>query len=641
MRTQFIGGAWATALLICLLCALRGLRGESPGTLDPELKKPYELVVVLHTSKHRQLTDVFRDRVMRELRDGLQAALGDLARVQVVQDHKRLPEVRDKGLQQALDGWRERDGVKTHFVLLDFLGDHYEIQARQHDGLTGLSSPVVRHDRTRDRDFVAKAAGLLVAQDFGLVGTVQLPADPGKVRVDLKGGGLVPLGRWVQKGEVFALVEVPAGPGPGRRVPYVLLQVRETPDKSGDGSCECQLFRTRSDALTAAPGIQGYRCLKLGTSRLPLRVRLVQASPQGTLSPVEQGLTVEVRRQGFTGEEGTLIRGSSEAGAFDTLGQGDRGLFEHAAFLTVDLGGDRQAKVPVPLVADQVEEVLVSVSGDVFDSQRFRVAGWVRNVADCSLVQNNLFQEIRDLSANPEQRAQALERARAGLQRTSDDMSRLGIEREELLRDISQQPPDKRPNLAGPEERLKKLQQGVKELEDFLAQLEKIDKEENDPKRKELLAEVKRADLLAKEAELGKAIEILEKVVGDMEAPELKQKLEVLQKAWEPRSMAHAAARRFIYDVWPGLDTKGVHERLEDARKAFAECKKVGDPIGPKKLLNVTIIHGGRLETELGKLNEANEDEANQIKLIKEINAALEKLAKDVNAYLQAGVGGK
>ena len=79
-----------------------------------------------------------------------------------------LEEVLKNGLK-SLDGWQERSPVKTHFVLIDYSGVHYEIQARQFDGLTGQPSPLVRRDQTRDPEFVAKAAAL-IEQDFGFVG---------------------------------------------------------------------------------------------------------------------------------------------------------------------------------------------------------------------------------------------------------------------------------------------------------------------------------------------------------------------------------------------------------------------------------------------------------------------------------------
>src|SRR5438128_1571276 len=110
----------ARHFLCAALCAL-GLAGPASAALDPETKKPYQLTVVLHVADNRLLTDVFRDRVERELLDGLQAALGDLAVVKVVREHPKLAEVLnpEKGLR-SLDGWTERSGGKTHFVLIDF-----------------------------------------------------------------------------------------------------------------------------------------------------------------------------------------------------------------------------------------------------------------------------------------------------------------------------------------------------------------------------------------------------------------------------------------------------------------------------------------------------------------------------------------
>src|SRR5262249_11641688 len=155
--------------------------------------------------------------------------------VEVVSDHPKLRDVVQNGLQVALDGWKERNGVKTHFVLVRFTGFEYEIQARQHDGITGQASPftgqVVRVERTPDRDFVARTAALLVARDFGLVGTTDGPADAqGLVKVRIMGGGLgAPLGPWVKKDEVFGLVGIPAS-GPGETVfPWLFLRVEKPP----------------------------------------------------------------------------------------------------------------------------------------------------------------------------------------------------------------------------------------------------------------------------------------------------------------------------------------------------------------------------------------------------------------------------
>src|SRR5206468_9193227 len=110
--------------------------------------------------------------------------------------------------------------------LIDYVNGHYEIQSRQHDGLTGQASPIVRIDRTRDRAFAARVAALMVEKDFGVLATFDAwPAAPaGKPRgepplpvtIQLKGRGLnASLGRWVQKGDVFSVVRMP----PGNREP--------------------------------------------------------------------------------------------------------------------------------------------------------------------------------------------------------------------------------------------------------------------------------------------------------------------------------------------------------------------------------------------------------------------------------------
>ena len=106
---------------------------------------------------------------------------------------------------QALDGYKSSNGTKTHVVLLDFVDGQYEIQAGQHDGSTGMTSPV-RRARTVDRQFVARTVALLIDRDFGLVGTLDPDTRGGRVKVTIKGSGLgVPIDRWLKKDDVFAV----------------------------------------------------------------------------------------------------------------------------------------------------------------------------------------------------------------------------------------------------------------------------------------------------------------------------------------------------------------------------------------------------------------------------------------------------
>src|SRR5262249_10571990 len=81
-------------------------------------KEPYQLRIVVHVAPHRLLTDVFREQVARELGDGLQAALGALARVEVTDKHPLLAEILRQGLERGLAGFTDRSSGKTHFVLI-------------------------------------------------------------------------------------------------------------------------------------------------------------------------------------------------------------------------------------------------------------------------------------------------------------------------------------------------------------------------------------------------------------------------------------------------------------------------------------------------------------------------------------------
>src|SRR5262249_51997513 len=126
--------SWGLGLSFFVLPFVLCPSSSARAALDPELKTPYHLRVVLEVAKHRLLTPVFIDQLRRDLRDLLQAGLGDLARVDVVREHPLLKGVRVNGLEKALEAYRQVADVKTHFLQITFAGGLYQMQARQHDG---------------------------------------------------------------------------------------------------------------------------------------------------------------------------------------------------------------------------------------------------------------------------------------------------------------------------------------------------------------------------------------------------------------------------------------------------------------------------------------------------------------------------
>ncbi len=625
------------------LCLCVSVVQTSSASLDPEPKTPYRLQVVLHFADHLLLTDVFQDRVARELHDSLQASFGDLVRVDVTRVHPRLNEVVRDGLK-SLDGWKDRASLKTHFVFIDYSGVHYEIQARQYDGLTGQPSPVIRRGRTRDREFVAKAAALMVEQDFGLLGEFDAWPEKGPdnedkpVALELKGSALgVPLGRWIKKGDVFAVVHMPHGDAaPGRLIPNAVLRV-ETPPAAGDASCTCRVFR-RYDAPRDADG-DGYRCVKLGTVSAPLRLRLLQALPDGGSGPLKDTLTVQVRHHGFDKENLSKVQMETRDTDDSVDTSADKnGVFDNLAFVSVfSIGEVPRARIPVPLLNDQPVTIAINVADDADSLVQFRKADWERHVDAAWQVQNQLFKEINDLSAKLDKRAETMKKIEEAIQQSRDDYDRLNKERDELAKEAG--PLDAQSTL----DRLTKLREGGTELQGFLDKLKKIDAEENDPQRKAWRAQVEQGIRLESE-DVEKAIALYEGMLKT-DAPDqaLKDQLEKRLKELrekEPKTPEHRNARTFIYNVWPNLDDAGLKEKLPEARGAYVACKTAGDMTSLRKLLQATVAHAVRMKQELDKLRpDVNVDDEKPAKLIKEVSGGLSKLARDVKETLDANAG--
>src|SRR5262245_44225584 len=94
-------GALACCVTAACLCVPQPVRTA----LDPELKSPYQLRVVLHVAEQRMFTADFQNQLESQLRDQLRLTFGKLANVEVTRFHPLLNDIRVKGLQAALDSW--------------------------------------------------------------------------------------------------------------------------------------------------------------------------------------------------------------------------------------------------------------------------------------------------------------------------------------------------------------------------------------------------------------------------------------------------------------------------------------------------------------------------------------------------------
>ncbi len=626
-------------LAVCLaaLCLVGSLRASEPS-------EPYRIRIVLCVAKHRLLTRVFKERVARELKDGVQAALGDLAKVEVASDdpkleHPKMKDIRKLGLGRGLDGFSDRSGYQTHFVQIDFTGTVYEIQTRQHDGMIDRLDPVIRRARTHDPAYVARTAALLLERELGLLGTIESEQDDrGLVQVSLKGGKLgVDLSRWVKKGEVFAVLSATGGEARA----WTYLQVEEP---ATEGRCSCRVY---SNSLRGFP-TTGLRCVLLGTRTGRVRLRFVHQLRDGSrrqgLPTTVGNITVQIRHHGFKDEEATRVFFSTNGSRdLDSSVQGEHGNIDKLAFVTIILPAERFMNMPVALVDDNLVAVTVPETNVQDHPVLFRLQSLRRDVMDSNQVQTTLFKRINELTAKPEKRADALAEVRRTLERSRQDHLKLSNEREEVFKEIFKLPKTDRPSdtalrtsFEAIDKRMKEIKEGESDLHKHLTMLEKIEKEESDPKRKEWLFQLERANALVKDLELGQAIAIYEKAPAEFQTEELAKRVEELKKKWKTHGSEHEEARRFIYKEWPDLTTNSMTGKVKEAEKALKVCIKVDDMIGVAKLRKVTDKHVERIDKEYAALKiDVNIDDEKQGKVLQALIKELRTLDRAISAYLE------
>ncbi len=225
--------------------------------VDPEVKTPYLWRIVLKTQPHPLLSQTFRDQLKRDLEASLLPAIGSLGTVVVI-DLAEIPrdswetlwqQFDDKGFS-ALEAPRDLTVAKTHFLKLEYKDGQYHLEARQHDGFTGLSSgyagfgtPVIRKQSVRVPELVGRTAGILIDRDFGLDGTVEpILGNPKEVKVIVRGGQLGLLGSVRETGGCIC----------GLRVSVTnRKEFRADPDFDRQNHCAACWARHRRRALTA------------------------------------------------------------------------------------------------------------------------------------------------------------------------------------------------------------------------------------------------------------------------------------------------------------------------------------------------------------------------------------------------------
>jgi tetratricopeptide (TPR) repeat protein len=614
---------WKLSIANCQLMVVLCLcfPGVARAELDPELDKPYRLQVVVHVADNRFLTPIFREQLLAGLRDQLQLALGPLALVETTSTHPLLAEIEARGLENALDGWEGLSGLKTHFVLVDFAAGVYSIKARQHDGMTGLQSPVVRAAQIADRSLVARAAAQLVLQDFGLVGTV-ISAEK-EVQLALKAGKLGGnLERLVKPGDVFAISRITDEGGKlhGSRLSRALLEVMDTPK---GGVCRCRLWhRYQEDDLRDRPGVMGYRCLKLTTTSGPLKLRLIDDDQFQPLA----GVQVHVWRPG-----------SAKAAELTTNQSGlavTRESYPHFALVRV-LGS---AQFPVEITSDRIVVCRLKMQPDseVLAPLLLRKDQWLRRILDDLRLAS---ERVGDLNSQLSSRSldKALEAARTGLESMVSEINYLTVERDDILRQASAKAAQM--DLRQGEIALESLRRKKQDLERFVSRIESVRKEATSAATLGLAKMLERARLFEEQADFDQAIDLYKKVLeASPDQPKVKDHLAKLRTDWALKNARHAEARAFLTKVWPGLAVHELAKNLDKAKEALSTCRDAHDHLTPLKVVQSNAIHAAHLQKQLQALkNQTNADNPAQARQIVQVIDGLRRLHKDATDAAEKG----
>lgn len=628
--------------------------------LDPEPNAAYQWRVVIQAQPHPLLGPAFRDQLRRDLLAALQPALGPLGTVEVIDlddlpADRRDPVIQDfvsKGFT-ALDAPRDLSGVKTHFLRVEVRDGAYHLEARQHDGFTGLPSPVVRKQAVPAPALVGRAAGLMVDRDFGLAGTVEPGWRPDEATVKFRGAALGPVGRLVQPGDILAVARVSrstraaapvvrnaagrivsggaaaAAPLVPAALPFTLLRVKEV---GADGTAKCQLLTGyKGGAFPPARDVAGFRVLKLGTVAAPVAVQLKSAD--GTKASAA-GVQVKATdaEAGFAaeGDARDFLNADDKDGVY-RAGRPLKGV----ACVTVSLGATRSARFPVPVLGPDPVALPFEVDAAAEERAVFEraVLAASSRTADAKTAQTLCFLEVADLMKKGKNR-QALERASAGVDAARAAADVLGEEVKELKEQASKGP-------AGAEKLLDTVDRQLKALRDANAQLEEGVK---GLKRAEGKADAG-AGAAVKAEELNKlialylaqgradeALEVYAQLVTLVpNDAEVKARRDKLAAEWAPKGDGHKKAREFLLKDWPKLATVGdLKDGLAQLRQAVELCKQAGDKYAFRQLRDQLGGFPAKLDGLTTDADAAAEQAA------KAVREGVAQVEQEVDAYLKA-----
>jgi hypothetical protein len=625
-------------LVVLTLCS------PAVAALPPEGNSKYQLQVVFKCGAHLWLGDQFRDDLRNDLAGILRDALGSMADVRVF-DLKKVPAAEmdpfwksfdSKGFS-ALDAPRELNGIKTHFVRVDFVNGQYELQSRQQDGLTGFVSPL-RFERTVDRALVTRLAAQMIARDFGIVGTaIGSGTDvlgEGDAIVSFRGGThSAPLDRWVHKGDVFAVYRIMAGDaGKERGTVEANVLVKLTDDPKNGTAPGRVIYRKQANPLKTPAGELGFRCIRLATIVGPMRLRLVDDRGQ----PHTRTLQVRVHPEKFltdiNPQEEVL---EPERGGLYT----SKRSYENMCYVRVVTGTQMIARIPVEILDDRpvTVEVGLSLEQEVRGQLMYKRSELRRMYDEAVYVHlNAALSEIAALQKSGKNEA-AAKRAKENSLTLDDDIKRLSTQMSEIKEEAENAKVTI--DLKDCEDLSKKLLVRQTDLYQKIGALDEQIRAANDPTvlaaKKKFNDSLVRATALIDSNEYDQAIAQYQTIIKEFgEDPNVRKKLEELEALWKVHSPDQAAARKFLYDEWAKAKTVAeIETKLPLMKKHLQVLAREKDRLALIKMQNAQIEVGKILRDEIQAAAQ-NPDDKDKVEKIKKLGTEFDALSAEIEAAM-------
>jgi hypothetical protein len=584
-----------------------------------------DLHVVIKFESHRELSPVFRQAFREQLAVALNSALQGIGQAHVTNIDNERPETRltewDRAFQIGLTKLERIDWTdhsKTHFIQISVGDGSYRVQSRQVDSRLGWCSPIVRDDRSVDRESLVRVAQNKILTDLGLSGTVIQSDGERSAVIRFPGISLsdARLHEWIHTGDAFALIHM-TSPGRCSTVPFAYF-VASGLIENGQVSGKIESRFTKP--LRGWESGQ-FRAIQLGTTSGPVRLRLV--GPNGT-TPAD--VTIQLSATGLGSADAERERGQARNGRFVSAERYDR-----IAYARLNLGERLLAKVPLPILGTEAISIEIntdpggeSAAKDNLDAQTIK-----SRLADLTIRVGEENEQLRVLLA-ARKNGQALAKTTELLRQLIDELPAIAADTV-LLRSRSTA-------VSGILDEIDRGLRDLKQIEGAVRKT-KIDLEQAihagatpaaERQRSGLRALVARADQEIQDADYDKALATLDEVLRQAgEWQEIQNRRDELKRAWAIRSDAHRDARKFVYEVWSKAKTvEDIEKQFATARQSYATCKEAGDKLAPRRIYIILIRAAGWIDKKNEELKRMEGDETG-----KQLDA-LRKLSGQVKAFL-------